>query len=173
MSKNFYYVLTYNILHPRVRSLLERAKMFETTESMMDFKMRSKLYMSYKEAVKHAHDDINKKIPAVFPERKESDEKQPLKIIGLMNPKMIPTSSEIAQRIFEKFGGSSEFWDEKCCSTIFLTEAGANEEEDELPTSWMFKYEVYFIEDPIELLKNGEYAFTPTNDSQTPNSTYQ
>lgn len=166
-------MLTYNINHPKVNALLERSKMLENTESMIDFKMRSKLYLNYKEAINHINLDISKKIPAIFPNSVKG-EKHPLKIISLMNP-AFTVMSELAQKLFEQFGPAEQHWDEKCCSAMFLTEGSEDESDDDvLPQTWMFKYETFYVEDLIELVKNGEYAFNPANvATQNFNSTYQ
>lgn len=159
--KNFYYVLTYNIHHPKVNSILHRNAILETTESLIDFKIRSKLYVSYKESVERIHDDISKKIPAIFPNHKKG-EQHPLKVINLMNP-AFAIGSEMSEKLFEKYGAVEDYWDDKCCSSIFLSEASEYEDESEMPAVWMFKYEIFFVEDAIEISKNGEYAFHPVN----------
>lgn len=165
--KNFYYVLTPNVSHPHVKTLLDKIKIIELSDSMIDFKIRSKLYLSYTESVIHVHDDIKLKLSAIFPEIEEGQEKSAfIKVVSLMNPHYA-IMSEISQKLAEKFGNLNDHWDENCCSAIFLSEGEKDEEEDDIPKTWMFKYEIFYVEDPIEICKNGEYAFAPSAHSST------
>lgn len=131
------------------------------TGLMIDFKLRSKLYLSYSEAKNGAIDDFDKKLEAIFPDKEEHQVSQ----FSVANPAILGQSNDLMQELANKYGGNFlSDWDENCCSVIFFADNPDGDDETELsPNSWMFKYEVMFTEDAIELSGNGDFVFSPIN----------
>lgn len=159
MSRNYYFVVTYNVRHPTVMGLLDRIKMKQLDKSMVDFKIRSKLYMKFEEVVDAVNEDFESKLEMLYPKKTSKQRHEKIKLITIANPlKMMQDNPEALAAIIEKFGHTAGGWDEDCEITFFFTE---DEYEDEdVPSTWMFKFEVYHIDDEISLsLKNGERIF--------------
>lgn len=145
-------------------SMLERIKMKSIDESMVDFKIRSKLYLTQLEAMVAVEHDFEKKVKVLFPEAAtEKDAYQRIKVVSVSNPMlMMRENPDLIANVIEKYGQSPLGWDEDCEVSIYYTEIDPDDDEDEMPNTWMFKYEVYVIEDEMKLTikpKNGDYIF--------------
>lgn len=161
--KNFYFIVSYNVYHPTVLNMLKNIKLKDLDESMVDFKIRSKLYMKFEETMVAINADFDRKVEALWPgEDKEKARKTHVLSYAVSNPvHMVQENPEFFAQIMEKFGQKPTGWDEECDVTIFFAEGDATDEENEMPSTWMFKYELYHLEDAIALnaKKNGEYIF--------------
>lgn len=159
--KNFYYVMTFNLTNSRVKHMLERLGVFVMTDTMIDFKTRSKLFLSFSEATSHAHEDFEKKLKSLYTD----DKKHNIRHISVLNPSFALPGSDFMAALAERFGGQSlSNWDDNCCSVLFFADLPEGDEGDEHaidPNSWMVKYEVLFAEDAIELSGNGDFVFSP------------
>jgi len=121
---------------------------------MLDFKIRSRLFRSFTEAKHSAQEDFDRKLPVLYT---EGDAR--IRTVTVMNPAFVIIGSAVID-------GTAGLWDSNCCGAVFFCEDKVDEvvdENDELdhsvPSSWMFKYEIFFSDDAIEISKNGEYAF--------------
>lgn len=146
-----------------VKNALERAKMIDMN-SIVDLKMRSKLFLSYSEACLQAINDFTKKLPGFYP---GSEDEHSITRIQLINPSFSATPEVL---LMQKGSNLIKEWDANCASTIFFFErnleedAGEEEGEESLKITepWILKYEIRFTEDAIETTKNGEHLFIPT-----------
>jgi hypothetical protein len=159
MSLSFYYVATYNVQHPTVNKFV--GGLFAVSESVMEFKIRSKLYHDYAEVTNAAHTDFDMKCDKMY-SRNEIDTKD-IRWVTAINPLCDPDIEQAA----ESFVTSD--WETNCAGSIFFIEGEADDEEEDEdsdifiePHSWMFKYELYFVEDTMEVPVNGESAISPT-----------
>lgn len=159
--RNFYYVVSFNLTNPRVKTMLEQLKITAMTGLVIDFKLRSKLFLSYSEATNAAHDDFKKKLEVIYPDKLEHK----INSFAVANPAILAQSSEMIEDLAEKFGLKYlSGWDENCCSVLFFADNPDDEEEINLdPNAWMFKYEILYTEDAIELSGNGDFVFSPMN----------
>lgn len=158
--RNFYYIQTYNMMHPAIRGMLDTLGVLSIHDSLSELKIRSKHFIGFNESTVHAYQDFNKKLSKIFPPREDKKKQEvPLKVITIMNPKFA-IHDELNEMINENFG--EQQWDDDCCGTMFFCDAPLSEEDDEFPHTWLMKYEIYFENDTIQLQrKNGEYAFDP------------
>lgn len=169
--KNYYYVVSFNLTNPRVKSMLDRQKITAMTGFMIDFKLRSKLFISFSETTLAAYDDFQKKLALIYPDKQEHHVSQ----FSIANPAVFSTDGDLIQSLAEKFGGKYlNNWDENCSSVIFFADNPDAVDDVSLnPNSWMFKYEIFFSEDAIELSGNGDFVFSQMNVPYTQfNSTY-
>lgn len=161
--RNFYYIQTYNMMHPSIRRMFDLLGVLGIHDSLSELKVRSKHFLGFHEATAHAHEDFNKKLTRIFPlEKDEKSKENAVKIMTVMNPKFA-MPDQIAEMIDEKFGEQHGKWDDDCCATMFFCDAPESEEGDEsFPKTWMVKYEIFFEDAMMNLVrKNGEYAFDP------------
>lgn len=161
--RNFYYVVSFNLTNPRVKTMLARQKVTDMTGTMIDFKLRSKLFLTYPDAVTGVHEDFDKKLQVIYDDKEEHQVNQ----FSVANPLILGVDPEMMATLSEKYGGNFlNDWDETCCSVMFF--ADNPDEESEIvthpnPNAWMFKYEIMFMEDAIELSGNGDFVFSPIN----------
>lgn len=141
--------------------MLEQQKVNALTGVMIDFKLRSRLFLSYSEASNAAHEDFNSKAEIIYPDKQEHLVSQ----FSVANPIILDQNSDVIEAMAEKFGGKYlSNWDDNCCSVIFFADNPESDDEINLdPNSWMFKYEILFSEDAIELSGNGDFVFSPMN----------
>jgi len=162
--RNYYYVVSLNMTNPIVKSMLDKQGLSSVT--MVDFKMRSKLFMSYQETLNAALADFDNKLTKLYVKKGEH-------FIGsftLSNPAVLTPESDVMAAMIAKFGGNYlNDWDENCASVIFFAENPDGDGEKAVlnATSWMVKYEVLFTDDAIELTGNGDFAFEPMNVPKT------
>lgn len=159
--RNFYYVQTYNVQHPGIRAMLDKLGVLGIHDSLSELKVRSKHFLGFHETTVHAHEDFEKKLSRIFPAEEDEKIEVGYKVITIMNPKFaIP--DQLADMIADRFGEQHNKWDDDCCGTMFFCDAPADEDDDAFSKTWMLKYEVFFEEDTIQLMrKNGDYAFDP------------
>lgn len=159
--RNFYYVQTYNMQHPSIRAMLDKLGVLGIHDSLSELKVRSKHFLGFHETTAHAHEDFEKKLSRIFPVEPGQKIEAGYKVITIMNPKFaIP--DQLSEMIAERFGEQHNHWDDDCCGMMFFCDAPAEEDDDEFPRTWMLKYEVFFEEDSIQLMrKNGDHAFDP------------
>ena len=159
--RNFYYVTTFNLHNPVVKTMLNKQGITSMTGMIVDFKLRSKLFLSFTEATLAANDDFNNKLEAVYPDKEEHNISQ----FSVANPAILSRNNEMITKMAEKFGGKSlEDWDSNCCSVVFFVDNPEQDDDINLdPNSWMFKYEIFFTEDAIELSGNGDFVFSKMN----------
>lgn len=152
--------------------MLNRLKIIEMSRGIVDLKVRSKIYRSFSEAVQASHTDFHSKMSFLY-----EKEKQQVESTTVMNPTFMGNSVALLE-VAATYGPQATVWDENCCAAIFMSEKRfvedqPREEENELPPTMMFKYEVMFTEDAIELTRNGDFVISPANiPSHNYNSTY-
>ena len=154
--RNFYYVQSYNMMNPGIRSMLDQIGLLGIHDSLSEMKIRSKYFLGYSEVMHHAQIDFRQKLPKIFPPSDDTNDKKEnaIKVISVMNPKFA------MQHIEDGRFGEQE-WDDNCCGTMFFCNEHSDD-DDEFPRAWMMKYEIFFEEDVIQLVpKNGEHAFDP------------
>lgn len=154
--RNFYYVQSYNMMNHAIKRMLDTMGILGFHDSLAEMKIRSKYYIGYSEAVNHAQMDFYQKLPKIFPPIKGEPNENPIKAITIMNPKFVMS------QLIEHNQLSEQTWDDNCCGTMFFCDAPNGDDDDDFPTAWMMKYEIFFEEDIIQLVrKNGEHAFEP------------
>lgn len=166
--KNYYYVLSFNLTNPIVKSMIARQDIFKDGEMMVDFKVRSRPFMSFTETTIASHKDYQVKHSALF--GKKPDEECNVRHICVINPDFMMTEMH-ADDVPEQFGMSAmNNWSENCCCVLFFNSC---EECADSPApfgrisqspstekdSWMLKYEVMFFDDIIEMPSNGDFVF--------------
>lgn len=166
--KNFYFVLTLNVNHPRIKLYLDQTMLSLGT---VDLKTRSKLFNSFNEAIEYAQEDFELKLEYLV----DDEEVLPMSFMTVMNPSFALPS--VQDQVQERFGVIANVWEEHCAAALFFAEATEDDtdndeeeiDENSMPTAtvWMAKYEVYFVDDAIEFTKNGEYVFNPALASMT------
>jgi hypothetical protein len=167
--RNFHFIVSYNVSHPAVKDMLDRTKLTAMTESLTDIRIRSKHYLNFEEACENCQADFYRKLPALFPVKPgmTTDEAHEIVHVTVMNP-IFAVDPELAAQIAERFGDQQSRWDDNCCGTMFFCEADQSDDEgemmddeviDQLPSTWLFKYEICFEDDAIDYLKNGGIAF--------------
>ena len=169
--RNFYYITTFNLTNPIVKAMLSKQGIITMTGFVVDFKLRSKLFLSFTEATIAANVDFDNKLSIIYPDKKEHN----ISHFSVANPAILPNNDQLAEAMAEKFSGRrGGKWDNNCCSVIFFADNPDVDENINLQVnSWMFKYEIYFTEDAIELSTNGDYIFSQMNLPRTQfNSTY-
>lgn len=163
MSISFYYVVTFNVQHPTVKKFLDKLNISAICDSLIELKTRSKLYLDFEQASQSAHDDFDLKLKMMY----DHDQKdQMIRCISATNPMFDPDAEDTAY--------DQGDWEEWCAGSIFFGESDEDEEDDEMPMepgSWMIKYEIFYIEDAIEVMKNGEMIYCPGSHNTT--ATYQ
>lgn len=175
--KNFYFVTTFAVTHPRVRAFLDNICL--SPLGLVDFKVRSQLYSSFEDAVDGAETDFEMKLEQIY----DDDENHQISFMSVMNPKYANGGNALQAQLAEKFAARQNQWDDNCYASLFFLEGDDtasvedDEEEDDSPVTgaaqWMFKYEIFFSEDAIEFTKNGENVFEPASISyNTMSSTY-
>jgi hypothetical protein len=111
--RNFYFVVSFNLTNPRVKTMLEQQKVTAMTGFMIDFKLRSKLYLSYMEATRNANDDFDKKLDLLYP---DDDERHHVSQFAVSNPSILAPTGDLMEAMAEKFGVNyMNAWDENCC----------------------------------------------------------
>lgn len=170
--KNYYYVVTLNMTNQRVVSMLDRLGISAMMDTMIDFKLRSRLFMSYKDALAAAKGDFEKKKPAVYPEEEDPNYFS----ISVPNPDMVSQQTNIMAAIAAQLNSNN--WDPSCCNVLFFADEPIIDEDDGTTkfglNSWMFKYEINVTNDAIELAGNGDHVFSQINLPKTQfTSTYQ
>lgn len=161
MSISFYYVLTYNVQHPTVKRMI--GGLIDVSESMLEFKVRSKLYHSFEESSEGAYHDFDLKSEILYTD--EEVENKNIRWLTATNPAFELEDGESPQ---------TDDWEPGVAGTIFFLEvdgpAPETDEDEELSDeeammmvshSWMFKYELKYSMDAIENCVNGEAIFTP------------
>jgi hypothetical protein len=113
--------------------------------STVDFKFRSKLFNTYTEAVSAGEYDFAYRAEILYNEENTAPEISEMVII---NP-VYAVNPNVASENADKIGLHNESWDQTCCAAIYFI-------DKEVPTDWLMKYEIYFAEDGIEVVKNGE-----------------
>lgn len=169
--RNFYYVVSFNLTNPTVKSMLDKQGVTALTGFVLDMKLRSKLFISKSETTRAAIIDFHKKLELIYPDSGEVEHY--VSQFAISNPKL--TSKDVILEMLSKFGSKYlNNWDENCCSVIFFADNPNHEEEINLdPNSWMVKYEILYVEDAIELAGNGDFIFAQMDVPQTTfNSTY-
>lgn len=111
---------------------------------LVEFKFRSKLYSSYSETVSGAEYDLSCRIEVLY----EEDAQLNVQEMVIVNPEFAVTP-DVAIENAKELGMHSGHWDPTCAAAIFFV-------DEEYPTDWLLKYEVYFMEDGIEIPKNGD-----------------
>ena len=177
--KNFYFVTTFAVTHPRVRTFLDNICL--SPLGLVDFKVRSQLYATFEDAVEGAETDFEMKLEQVY----DDDEDHQISFMSVMNPKFANGGKTIEVQLSDKYTARQNLWEDNCCASLFFLEGDdssmpEDEEEGEEadipatgPAQWMFKYEIYWSEDAIEFTKNGEYIFEPASISyNSMSSTY-
>lgn len=162
--RNFYYIQTYNMMHPAIRSMLDTLGVIGIHDSLSEMKIRSKYFLGFNESTVHAHKDFSKKLSSIFPPENGIAESG-VKIVSIMNPKFA-VYDKLNESIAEHFGEQHVKWDDDCAGTIFFCDAPVDTSDDDgiFPDTWMMKYEIFFEDDTILLTrKNGEYAFNPSS----------
>ena len=158
--KNFYFVLSFNVTNPIVKKMIKRQGIFTSCDQMVDFKIRSRPYMSFTEATIACHYDYKNKQDAIYTEKEE----HPVRHICVLNPAFVVPVDDLEAQIAEKFGHAAlNGWSDNCAAVLFFAEADfADESNSEFsPNSWMLKYEVLSFDDAIELSGNGDFVFSP------------
>lgn len=157
--RNFYYIQSYNMANPAVRAMLGTLGVLGMHDSLSELTIRSKYFLGFSEALKHAQLDFKQQLPKLYPSTLDPNEKveKAIKVITVMNPKFALSRLDPAESY------NTQEWDADCCGTMFCCDAPSEEEaEENFPDAWIVKYEVFFEEDIIQLvLKNGEHAFDP------------
>jgi len=172
--KNYYYVVSINMTNERIQSMLERTGLAAMMDTMIDFKLRSRLFMSYKDALTAANGDFEKKCPGVYPGVEDPNYFS----LSVPNPELVSQPNNLMAAIAAQLNTTNNNWDPHCCNVLFFTDEPIIDEDEETAqlsiNSWMFKYEIYYTEDAIELAGNGDYVFSQMNLPKTQfSSTYQ
>lgn len=152
--KNFYYVQMYNLMNPRIKSMLDELGILKIHDSVFELKTRSKNFYSYNEVIEHTQLDFKLHLPKIFPNTDDKGEptENEIKIINVVNPKYV---------MMDDKDFDEQAWDDNCHATMFF--CNSEIESEDFPLAWMMKYEIFSEEDLIELvLKNGEHAFNPS-----------
>lgn len=167
--KFYYYVLSFNLSNPVVRSMIERQSLFSGTEQMIDLKVRSRPYLSFTEATFASHTDYSKKHEILFP---EDFNDQSVRHVCVINPDFMIVDGN--EDVIEQFNAAKYVWSENCCSALFFASPVASEDGietthfgklnkptvDDLLNSWMLKYEVMSYDSMIEHASNGDFVFS-------------
>ena len=133
-------------------------------QSLVDFRVRSKLFLGLNETSLAAQEDFEKRLEFLYP----ADETYALNFIQVTNPSFGEATLQDQQDL------AYCEWEESCCSAIFFSEDDEGndnietQENIEMPSGyevplveWMFKYELHMCKDAIEYTRNGEYVFSP------------
>jgi len=109
-------------------------------------KTRSKHFLSLSEVIAHTHIDVEKKIEVIYGKGEHF-----VKQFMMMNPELALGMAGVGS------------WDRNCISAVYFSEGSAEDDDmdEALPLSWMFKYEIYFYDDTVDVMKNGEHHFSP------------
>jgi len=164
--KNFYYVTSINVSNSRVKSMIERMKLVNMMGTMIDVKLRSKLFMSYTETMNDVNADFEKKKEAIYPGEKEPN----LFSFSVPNPAIIQHPNDFMATMMQQLNSPVNNWDDNCCNVMFFVDDPIIDEDggaDLAPNAWMFKYEIFFTEDAIELSGNGDFIFSQANVART------
>jgi hypothetical protein len=145
--KNFYYVLTFNLSNKLIKKYLE--EFISINDSLVDFKVRSKLFLNFDETIEHVNLDFDKKANLIL----GSDEAL-FKIASVINPAY--ASPEVMEDMIDEFGvEAAEAWDKHCYGIEFFLEDVIVDQN-----SWMCKYEIFGTTDGIELSGNGDFVIS-------------
>lgn len=136
--KNFYYIATFNLTSPIVKKYLEDALLLVENGIIVDFKFRSKLFNTYDETVHASEYDFSNRITILYT---DEDSKLEIDELIIVNP---------AYSIENIESNLKREWDETCCGALYYIDKSS-------PTDWIMKYEIYFAEDGIEVVRNGEF----------------
>jgi hypothetical protein len=147
---SFYYVVTYNTQHRSIKSLLNKLGISRLHDNLASFQVRSKMYISFDDAAVAVHQDFELKMPELYGTNHEN---QLIRMVNAVNP-MFDANCEDSAAVDD--------WTDDCAGSVFYAEA-EDEDTDILvePSSWMFKYEIFFVEDITEWPKNGEGIYSP------------
>jgi len=108
MSISFYYVVTFNVQHPTVKKMLDKLQFTAISDSLIELKTRSKLYLDYDQVSAAAHDDFDLKLTLLY----NNDQKdQIIRCISATNPMFDPDAEDMEYEMGE--------WDEYCAGSIF------------------------------------------------------
>ena len=166
---NFYYAITFNLDNEKVKRGLKKLGVLDISESLVAFKTRSKFFMDYSSVKSEIDSDFIKKSKVFY-----SEEELKTAILGeisIKNPAYNSNSEQVLSHI-SKFGNAANSnWNDNCYSCSFFAERDCHGEVS--LNSWLFKYEVFVVEDSIDDSKNGDYVFSKLNSELIfSNSTY-
>ena len=161
--KNYYYVISFNMTHPSVKSMMQRQS-FLTGSEIIDLKIRSRPFLSFTEAMIAGHKDYSMKHEALYPGQADQHD---IRHVSVINPDFMEL--EDTADMIRHFGDMAYQWTENCCSALFF--ASIDDEAQEvsfgevkspsvLSDTWMIKYEIMTCEDLIEMPGNGDFIFT-------------
>jgi hypothetical protein len=168
--RNFYFVTSFNLTNPIVKTMMDMKGVSAVTGPIVDFKMRSKLFMSYGEALSAANGDFEQKALAFYTKGEHF-----ISQFMIANPSIMIQDADSIEALTAKFGAKYlSGWDDNCCSVLFFADNSEGEEIAALnANSWLVKYEIFYSDDAIELSGNGDFAFEPMNIPRTQfSSTY-
>ena len=156
--KTFYYLQSFNLHQPKIKKLL--GPIITLSDSMTDLKIRSRPFLSFNETLTRAQEDLSKKELTIFPPSKnnEEDSHTSIRVVTLMNPKFVLNGDRGEAQIVLAHLGDSDRWDDDCCGAVYMCEVDVTAADDELPSSWMIKYEVRYTDD--DMFFDGEGRLT-------------
>lgn len=142
--RNFYYVCSFNLHSPVIKQYLEDTCLLIEPGMLVDFKFRSKLFSTYSETVKGAEFDFSLRLEVLYDPEVEIGIKETV----VVNP-TYAVNPQAAIQTAQEINVHNESWDDSCAASLFFF-------DEDLTNEWLLKYEVYFVEDGIEVTKNGE-----------------
>lgn len=158
--KNYYFTLTFNLENSRVKKLLDEIS--SVSLSMLEFRSKSKFHMSYTAVMEQVHNDFKSKIAKIC--QLEKLEQLNYATNLFLNPAYVFDLSESPVQ-------SNVKWEENCCAKLMYFEGA--KDDPETSTSWLLKYEIYVLDDQINLDKgNFKMQIASMNLDLAP-STYQ
>ena len=163
---NFYYVVTFNLHHPIVSSLLKRITFLDLSDNIVALKTRSSGFSDPLVAHNKAFADFERKVECIFVDKDDYY----IQAITIGNPDHAEFLESLDQELFDSMlidEDQAHLWNENCLFTSFLCHANADliEDNDQVISNpgdvsdWMFKYEVFASEIGVEQLENGESEF--------------
>lgn len=168
--RNFQYVLYYNLSSIPIRNMIHGSGLKEAVSGITDLRVKSKFYGTSEEVVDAAHDDFEMKLHHIFKDTAPHG----IKTVTVINP-MFAANDEMTKAVIDKLmaGVATGPWDKNCACAIFFCEVAPHSEDEEIiPDSWLFKYEIVHVDDPIQIAKNGEQTFYPMTPREGANSAY-
>lgn len=164
--RNFYYVLSFNLTNQKIKTMLYNKKMSNITDSMVDFKLRSKLFFSYTDALSAATDDCHNKLDDIYEDKSEHN----ISVFSISNPSLMDPNSQIEDFLHNTH---IKAWDENCASVLFFSDNKDEPSEVNINLNeLMLKYEIFFSEDAMELPGNGDFIFMMNSHQLNAKSTY-
>jgi hypothetical protein len=163
--RNFYYVVSFNLTNPLIKTMLSQQKITSMTGLMLDFKLRSKLFLSYIEAMTSVNEDFNNKLDSIYTDKNTHG----VAMFTVANPSIIAQTTDIESMVKRFSGKNLSDWDENCVCAVFFADNNVEDDEEinSDPNSWLMKYEIFYTEDAIELSGNGNFLFSAMNVPQT------